>query len=192
MIRPRTSLAQKCPPLQGMESLNFKQRLKQVKALVFDVDGVFTDGSILLLEQGQPVRKMNVRDGYALQLAVKKGWLVCIITGGASDAVAQRFKALGITDVHLRAHNKMDVLTDFLAGHSIQPEHVLYMGDDMPDLPCLRHVGVPTCPADAAFEVREASIFISQHKGGEGCVRDVVEQVLKLNGQWADADAFGW
>lgn len=175
-----------------MEGLNFKQRLAQVQALVFDVDGVFTDGSILLLEQGQPVRKMNVRDGYALQLAVKRGLPICIITGGSSEAVAQRFRALGITDVHLRAHDKLSVLTDFLAGRDISPEHVLYMGDDMPDLPCLRHVGVPTCPADAAYEIRDASIYISPYTGGNGCVRDVVEQVLKLRGQWAEGDAFGW
>jgi 3-deoxy-D-manno-octulosonate 8-phosphate phosphatase (KDO 8-P phosphatase) len=175
-----------------MEGLNFKQRLAHVQAMVFDVDGVFTDGSILIMEQGQPVRTMNVRDGYALQLAVKKGLKVCIITGGSSEAVAQRFRALGITDIHLRAHNKLDVLTDFLAGEGIDPTYVLYMGDDMPDLPCLRHVGVPTCPADAAYEIRDASIYLSPYAGGHGCVRDVVEQVLKVKGLWADGEAFGW
>jgi 3-deoxy-D-manno-octulosonate 8-phosphate phosphatase (KDO 8-P phosphatase) len=167
-----------------MQGLNFKQRLLTVKALVFDMDGVFTDGAILLMDNGESGRFMNTRDGHAIQQAVKNGLIVAIITGGHSESIRQRFRLFGVTDVYLRAHDKADSLDDLLAAYTLDAEHVLYMGDDFPDLPVLTRVGVPTCPADASRDVLDHCIYISPYKGGEGCVRDVIEQTLRVQGKW--------
>ena len=163
---------------------NFKQLLSGIRAFVFDVDGVLTDGSLILLPGGEQVRTMNIRDGYALQLAVKKGYYVAVITGGRSEEVRKRLVGLGITDVFLDSQVKRDSYEEFIASYDLKKENILYMGDDMPDLEVMSIVGVPACPKDAAAEIREISIYISEKKGGEGCVRDVIEQVMRLQGKW--------
>jgi len=163
---------------------NFKSRLKRVTAFIFDVDGVLTDGSVTLLPDGEQVRSMNIKDGYALQLAAKKGYKIGIISGGRSESVRKRMNGLGIYDVFLGADNKCEAFDEFILTYEIKPENILYMGDDMPDWECMQKVGVPTCPEDAVHEIREVSIYTSHKKGGQGCVRDVIEQVLKVQGHW--------
>ena len=159
---------------------------------MFDVDGVFTDGSVFLFENGQPVRRMNIKDGYAVQLAAKKGYRIVIISGGRSEGVKTRLKGLGATDVFLGVANKMETFTDYLEEHNIDPATVLYMGDDIPDYSVMKKSGVPVCPADAATEIKEISIYVSPVKGGYGCVRDVIEQTMRVHGKWMDGDAENW
>ena len=172
--------------------MNYKEKLKEIDTLVFDVDGVFTDNSLYILEDVQPMRKMNVKDGYALQLAVKKGYRVAIISGGRSEAVRQRFQALGLEHINLGAQDKISVFHRFLEETGARPENILYMGDDVPDIPVMKQVGLPCCPQDATEAVKRISTYISPIKGGEGCVRDILEQLLKLNGQWLNKDAHTW
>lgn len=171
---------------------NFKSRLTRVKAFIFDVDGVLTDGSVTLLPDGEQVRMMNIKDGYALQLAVKKGYKIAVISGGKSEMVRKRLNGLGITDVYLGSHTKVDQYTDLLALYDLRPEEILYMGDDIPDYEVMRHVGVPTCPKDSAPEIKNICIYISDKNGGRGAVRDVIEQVLKVQNNWMDDDGFVW
>lgn len=171
---------------------NFKTLLPKVKAFIFDVDGVLTDGSVTLMPDGEQVRTMNIKDGYALQLAVKKGLKIAVITGGRSEMVRKRLNGLGITDVYLGSSEKMDAYNEFIAIHKIHPSEILYMGDDMPDYEVMKRVGVPTCPQDSAPEIKEISVYISDKKGGKGAVRDVIEQVLKVQGKWFDKDGFVW
>lgn len=163
---------------------NFKQLLNEVKGFVFDVDGVLTDGSLTLMPDGEQVRTMNIRDGYALQLAVKKGYKVGVITGGRSESVRKRLNGLGITDVYLNAQEKTSAFEEFLHLHSLEAGSILYMGDDLPDLAVMKKTGIPACPGDAAPEIRAISIYVSAKNGGSGCVRDVIEQVLRLHGKW--------
>ena len=171
---------------------NFKEGLQAVKAFAFDVDGVLSSPEVYLHPTGELMRSMNTKDGYALQYAVKQGYPIGIITGGNTVSVAQRFKGLGITDIYLASSYKMDDFRDFLFKYDLKAEEVLYMGDDMPDLEVMQAVGVPCCPADAVEEVKAVSHYISPHKGGGGCVRDVVEQVLRLHGRWNDVETFTW
>lgn len=167
--------------------------LTRLRALIFDVDGVLSSETITLAATGEPLRTVNIKDGYALQLAVKMGLTVAIITGGKTDAVRLRYASLGITELHLGAAVKRDAYDDLLLRHHLTPEETLYMGDDIPDLPVLQRCGCPCCPRDAAPEVRSAALYISHRDGGRGCVRDVVEQVLRAQGLWmADPRAFGW
>jgi 3-deoxy-D-manno-octulosonate 8-phosphate phosphatase (KDO 8-P phosphatase) len=163
---------------------NYKEYLNNISTFIFDVDGVFTDGSLLITDSGEMLRKMNVKDGYALKTALGKGYHVCIISGGTNESVRERFKALGVTDIYLGAHYKENPLQEFLKSKSIPPEKVLYMGDDLPDIPVMQLIGLPTCPQDAVPEVKAISKYISHKNGGEGCVRDVIEQVLKVRGDW--------
>lgn len=163
--------------------------LTKIKAFALDVDGVLSPSTIPTSADGQPVRMVNVKDGYAIQLAVKLGFGFAIITGGASDAVAARYKALGIDNVYQRASAKLPVLERWMADNGYAAESVLYMGDDIPDLAALRAVGLPCCPYDAAWEVRQTVRYISRFTGGHGCVRDVIEQVLKVQGMWLRDDA---
>ncbi|MEP6748727.1 MAG: HAD family hydrolase [Bacteroidota bacterium] len=157
---------------------------KQVKCFGFDVDGVLTDGSILLLDDGQMARIMNTKDGYALQLAIKKGYHIIIISGGGNAGVQQRLHKLGIENVYINAENKQQVLAAYLQAKNIQPAEVLFMGDDIPDYNAMKSIGLPCCPADAVAEVKSISKYISGLEGGKGCVREVIEKVLKLNGHW--------
>ena len=166
----------------------FLSKLKPIKAFVLDIDGVLTDATIHVTESGEQLRRFNVRDGYAMQLAVKKGYLICVISGGKSKSVILRLQGLGITDVHLGITQKVEVYEKFLNQHQLLPENVLYMGDDIPDIPVMKITGTCACPADAVEEVKEISDYISGKNGGEGCVRDVIEKVLKVQDSWFDAN----
>ena len=163
---------------------NFKQLLNNIKAFVFDVDGVLTDGSLILMHDGEQIRTMNIKDGYALKLAIQKGYKVAVISGGKSESVRTRLQGLGIVDVYLGKENKTEALEEFMLIHSLKSGQILYMGDDMPDYEVMQKVGVATCPADAVHEIKAISIYVSAIKGGKGCVRDVIEQVMKLHGKW--------
>ncbi len=165
---------------------NYKELMPQISTFVFDVDGVLTDGTVTIFPNGELVRKMNIKDGYALKTAIDKGYKVCIISGGTNEGVRTRLQGLGVKDIYLGAHNKMDQLEDYLAGNKIAAEEVLYMGDDIPDLQVMQQVALAACPKDAVPEIQDISIYISQKKGGQGCVRDVIEQVLKVQDKWND------
>jgi 3-deoxy-D-manno-octulosonate 8-phosphate phosphatase (KDO 8-P phosphatase) len=160
------------------------QAFKKINCFVFDVDGVLTDGSLLILDDGQQVRRMNIKDGYALQLAVKKGYHIAVISGGAPEAVKQRLNKLGVENVFLGVENKQQQLERYLQQNKIPLQEVLFMGDDIPDYAAMKAVGLPCCPADAAPEIKQISKYIAVLNGGNGCVREVIEKVLKLNDQW--------
>lgn len=169
--------------------MNVLPIFKKIKAFVLDVDGVLTDSSILLLDDGQQIRRMNIKDGYALQLAIKKGYKVLVISGGNSDAVKLRLQKLGVHDVHLGIQDKKETLLQYAEQHGLLWEEILYMGDDIPDLQVMKMVGLASCPTDAVAEIRQISHYVSPIAGGEGCVRDVIEKVLKLNDHWSlDSD----
>lgn len=165
-------------------NMNLLQQLSQISCFVFDMDGVLTDGTLLVLPDGVMARKMNIKDGYALQLAVKKGYPVIIISGGNSPEAKDRLLKLGVDQVWMGVKDKLSLLKTQLEQKQIPMSQVLYMGDDIPDLAVMQAVGFPCCPADAATDIRLTSKYISSFKGGEGCVRDVMEQVLKLRGDW--------
>lgn len=171
---------------------NLQARLKKVNTFIFDVDGVLTDGMVITLPDGDQVRRMNIKDGYALQHAVKKGYQILIISGGTSESVRKRLNGLGIEKVHLACKNKVEVYEKLKAEQGLQEEEILYMGDDIPDYKLMKMVGFAACPQDAAAEIKSISDYISAKKGGEGCVREILEQVLKLNGHWMDDDSHEW
>ena len=163
---------------------NYKELLKDITTFVFDVDGVFTDSSILITTQGELLRKMSVRDGYAVKTALEQGYRICIISGGSNEGVRQRMRALGVTDIYLGAAYKEESLRAYLMDFDIRPEEVLYMGDDIPDIPAMQMCGMVACPQNAVPEVKRIAQYISQLAGGEGCVREIIEQVLKVRGHW--------
>jgi 3-deoxy-D-manno-octulosonate 8-phosphate phosphatase (KDO 8-P phosphatase) len=165
---------------------SYKEFLKDITTFIFDVDGVFTDGTLLITSEGQMLRRMSVKDGYALKTAVQKGYNVCIITGGTDPGVQKRLEGLGVDKVYLGAHLKEAPLKEYLEQNNIALENVLYMGDDMPDIPPMKLVALATCPQDAVPEVKAVSKYVSHRNGGQGCVRDVIEQVLKVRGDWRD------
>jgi len=169
---------------------NFKEKLHDVKAFAFDVDGVFTDGDVIIYPSGELVRTTNTRDGYAVHKAIQQGFPVAIISGGKSEAVRERFKGLGVTDIYLGATDKVEALDDFRFKHGIELDQIVYMGDDIPDYEVMKRVGFPTCPSDAATEIIAISSYISSYAGGKGCVRDIIEQVLKLKGAWVNSDNY--
>jgi 3-deoxy-D-manno-octulosonate 8-phosphate phosphatase (KDO 8-P phosphatase) len=171
---------------------NYKALLQEVDTFIFDYDGVMTDGKVILMEEGQPLRMAHVKDGYVLQLIVKLGYNVVIISGGFSRSMENRFETLGIKDVYLGIKKKEVVLKEYLDRNNIDPKNVVYMGDDIPDFRVMKMVGIPVCPADAAEEIKDISIYISDRKGGEGCVRDIIEQVLKVQGKWMSEEAYSW
>jgi 3-deoxy-D-manno-octulosonate 8-phosphate phosphatase (KDO 8-P phosphatase) len=164
--------------------MNFKEKFNKITTFIFDVDGVLTDGTVMLLPGGELVRKMNIKDGYALQLAIKQGFNICIITGGKSESVKDRLKGLGITDVYLNVQDKVDKYEDYIFSNELSSEEILYMGDDMPDYQVMQKVFLATCPNDAAPEIKNICEYISPKNGGQGCVRDIIEQVLKVQGKW--------
>ena len=164
---------------------NYKEIMPEITTFIFDVDGVLTDGTVTVFPNGELIRTMNIKDGYALKVAIDMGYRVCIISGGTNEAVKLRLKALGVTDVYLGAHNKIEFFTEYLERHKIDPKEVLYMGDDIPDLPVMLRSGLATCPKDAVQEIRNISLYVSQKNGGKGCVRDVIEQVLKVQDKWS-------
>ena len=167
--------------------------LRKIRALIFDVDGVLSRQTISLHPNGEPMRTVNIKDGYALQHAMKCGMTMAIISGAKTEAVRKRYEGLGLKDIVLGAAVKIQAYEELLAKHGLTDEEVLYMGDDIPDFEIMRRVGVPCCPSDAAQEIKEISLYVSPCKGGEGCGRDVIEQVLKVQGKWMHDDtAFGW
>ncbi len=172
--------------------MNYKEKLKHINTFIFDYDGVLTDGTVYPSVDGEMMRTANVKDGYALQLAVKKGYNVAIISGGKSESMTQRLKALNIQDVHLGVKNKMEVFHKYMKEKSLEKEQVLYMGDDIPDYHIMQEVGVATCPEDAVEEIKSISDYISHKEGGKGAVRDIIQQVLKVQGKWMDGEAFHW
>lgn len=167
--------------------------LSKIKGFAFDVDGVLSPSTIPLGEDGMPRRMVNIKDGYALQLAMKKGYKIAIITGGKDESVRARYSSLGITDIYLGASKKLPILTEWMKANSLSVEEVAFMGDDIPDLQCMHHVGLPCAPFDAAWENKDMALYVSKTQGGYGCVRDLLEQVMKAQGKWlSDEDAFGW
>lgn len=161
--------------------------------VIFDVDGVLSTSTVAMDGEGMPLRTLNVKDGYAIQLAVKAGLGVAILSGGRSEAVELRYRYLGMTDICMGAVHKEEVYDALLRRHGLTDGEVLYMGDDIPDLPVLRRAGCACCPCDAVAEVRAASCYVSDRCGGCGCARDVLEQVLRAQGKWLrDEEAFGW
>jgi 3-deoxy-D-manno-octulosonate 8-phosphate phosphatase (KDO 8-P phosphatase) len=163
--------------------MNILSLFKPIKTFVFDVDGVLAT-SMLLVLQGEIARSMNIKDGFALQLAVKKGYRVVIISGGKSEAVRERLTGLGIKDIFLGTHHKKEKLLEYVQQHDLKWEEILFMGDDIPDYTAMQLVGLPCCPADAVNEIKQIARYISPVNGGCGCGRDVIEKVLKLNGHW--------
>lgn len=163
---------------------SYKEYLEHITTFIFDVDGVLTDGTITVTTNGEMLRRMNIKDGFALKTAVDQGFNVCIISGGSNEGVRKRLRGLGITDIYLGSHHKVDQLDEYLDIYNIKPEQVLYMGDDIPDLPVMKIIGLPCCPQDAVPEIKAVSKYISHKNGGKGAVRDVIEQVLKVHGKW--------
>jgi 3-deoxy-D-manno-octulosonate 8-phosphate phosphatase (KDO 8-P phosphatase) len=169
---------------------NFKEDLMMVKAFAFDVDGVLSCDTIPMHPNGEPMRTANIKDGFALQKAVKLGYPISIITGGNTQSVRNRYQALGIEDIYMGASHKMEQLNEWMALRSLKPENVLYMGDDLPDFYVMQTVGIPVCPADAVEEVKSLCKYISDRNGGRGCARDVIEQVLRAHGKWGEIHAW--
>jgi 3-deoxy-D-manno-octulosonate 8-phosphate phosphatase (KDO 8-P phosphatase) len=164
---------------------NFKEDIARVEAFVFDVDGVMTDGGIIPTPDGDFIRRYYAKDGYAMACAIREGYKVCIISGGRGAMLENRLKMLGVTRMYLDCMDKVAAIEEFLRDYNLDRESVIYMGDDIPDLECMRVVGIPVCPADAAMEVIEASRYVSEYDGGRGAVRDIVEQVMRVQGKWA-------
>lgn len=172
--------------------MNYKAKLHDIKAFVFDYDGVISDGNIWSADDKIIVRSGNVKDGYAIQYALRKGYTVAVLSGGNGTSIQARMKMLGVEDVYLGSHRKMEIFENFLKEKSLKAEQVLYVGDDIPDYDVMKVVGVAVCPADAAEEIKSVADYISRRTGGHGCVRDVIEQVLRLQGQWFHEDAKAW
>lgn len=166
--------------------MNLLEQFKDIQTFIFDVDGVLTNSQLLVTEEGQLLRQMSVRDGYALKHAVNMGYNVCIITGGKSEGVKKRLEGLGITDIFLGASDKLTIYKEYIYSKSLEEDSILYMGDDLPDYYVMRKVGFPVCPADAVPEIFSVAKYVSPLKGGDGCARDVIEKVLKLNGDWME------
>ncbi|MGL3001986.1 KdsC family phosphatase [Flavobacterium sp. RSSB_23] len=166
---------------------SYKEIMNDITTFVFDVDGVLTDGSVFVNNAGEMLRTMNIRDGYALKAAVDNGYNVCIISGGSNEGVRVRLRNLGITDIHLGTPDKVATFDEYTDVYNIQPKHVLYMGDDIPDYHVMQLVGLPTCPQDASPEIKAISKYISHKNGGQGAVRDVIEQVMKVQGKWMES-----
>jgi 3-deoxy-D-manno-octulosonate 8-phosphate phosphatase (KDO 8-P phosphatase) len=171
---------------------NFKENLIKVRAFIFDIDGVLSLQTIGLNAFGVPNRTVNLRDGYALQFAVKKGYFIGVISGSSSKEYQRRLKLLGIKDIYLNSRSKLEHFNYFLKKYNLDRSEVLFMGDDIPDYQVMKEAGVPVCPSDADSEIKQVAVYISDKKGGEGCVRDVIEQVLRLHNKWMDSDAYNW
>lgn len=165
---------------------NFKEDIAKTKAFILDVDGVMTDGGIMPIEGGTDfIRKYNAKDGYAIAYAVRRGYKVCVITGGHGNLLRSRMERLGVTKLYLNCMDKIAAMQEFFAEYDVNPATTIYMGDDIPDLECMELVGIPVCPADACSEVVEASRYVSEFCGGRGAVRDIIEQTLRAQDEWA-------
>ncbi|MBK0368985.1 KdsC family phosphatase [Flavobacterium agrisoli] len=166
---------------------SYKEIMNDITTFIFDVDGVLTDGTVFVNTQGEMLRTMSTRDGYAMKAAVDAGYNVCIISGGSNEGVRVRLRYLGITDIHLGVASKIETFDEYTDIYNIKPEQVLYMGDDIPDFQVMSLVGLPACPQDACPEIKGISRYISHVKGGKGAVRDVIEQVMKVQGKWMES-----
>ncbi|MBS1576109.1 MAG: HAD hydrolase family protein [Bacteroidetes bacterium] len=164
--------------------MNVLELFKKITTFVFDVDGVLTDGTVLVLENGVQARRMNIKDGLALQMALRNGFRILVISGGHSKPVVERLNKLGVQDVYMSVSDKKDFIRKYISEKKLNLEEFLFMADDLPDLELLESVGVASCPADAVREVKEIAQYISPMKGGYGCVRDIIEKVLKVQGKW--------
>lgn len=167
-----------------MDKPNYKALLPNITTFIFDVDGVLTNGKVLITSQGEMYREMDTKDGYALKCALVQGYKVCIISGGTNEGVRNRLKALGIYDIYLGAHHKQEPFEDLMDSYDLKPEEILYMGDDVPDIVVMEQVAVAACPNDAVSDVKEIANYVSHKKGGEGCVREIIEQTLRVQGKW--------
>lgn len=167
----------------------FKEDLMKVAAFIFDVDGVLSHECIVIDASGELLRTANTKDGYAIQYAVKKGYPVAIITGGISESVEKRYRGLGVKDIYMGSKNKIKDFEDFVAKYNLNPDEIMYMGDDLPDYDVMKRIGIPTCPANAVEQIKAISNYISDKEGGYGCVRDVIEQVLRAHSKWLEADS---
>lgn len=176
---------------QIMSKINYD--LSRIRGIVFDVDGVLSPSTINLGNNGMPIRMVNIKDGYAIQLAVKKGYKIAVITGADTPAIATRYNALGIKDVYLKASHKLPLLQNWMSENDLSSSEVAYIGDDIPDYEVMRAVGLPVAPADAADDIKEIARYISPVNGGYGVARDLLEEILRVNGHWmSHAEAFGW
>ncbi len=167
---------------------NFKEKLNKINTFIFDIDGVFTDNKVLVMENGEVVRNVHSKDGYAVQLAVKKGYTIVILSGGNNTAVKNLLAKTGIQHLFINQHEKLQCYKDFINENNLRDEQILYMGDDLPDYEVMSRVGVPACPNDSATEIKDISIYISPKNGGQGCVRDIIEQVMRVQGNWVIAN----
>ncbi len=163
---------------------NYKENLIDIKAFIFDVDGVLTDGKLLISESGELLRSMNVKDGFAMKFAIDNGYKIGIISGGTNEGVRNRLKKLGIEEIHLKSHDKIIHFESFVKKYSFEAKNILVMGDDIPDIPIIKAAGIGTCPQDAVPEVKSACQYVSKNNGGKGAVRDVIEQVMKIQNKW--------
>tara|TARA_B110000444_G_scaffold22112_1_gene18375 strand:+ start:787 stop:1317 length:531 start_codon:yes stop_codon:yes gene_type:complete len=168
-----------------MTNKNYKAILPQIKTFIFDVDGVLTDGKVLVTTKGEMYRALDTKDGYAIKCAILQGYKIVIISGGTNEGIRDRFKALGISDIYLGAHHKLDPFQDLIDNYDLNPEEILFVGDDIPDIPIMEKVGISCCPADAVSDVKSIVNYISHKNGGQGCVREIIEQVLRVQGKWS-------
>lgn len=164
--------------------MRYPENLTQITTFIFDIDGVLTDGSVILEPTGEQTRTMNIKDGFALQLAVKRGYKVAIISGGKNEIVRKRFTGLGIHDVYMGASDKWDSFDELKLTYNLNNDEIAYMGDDIPDYEIMSKIALPTCPADAASEIKSIAQYISPFDGGKGCVRDIIEKVMRAQGKW--------
>jgi len=163
---------------------SYKEIMNHITTFIFDVDGVLTDSSVHITSTGEMLRVMNIRDGFAMKAAIESGYNVCVISGGSNEGVRIRLRNLGITDIHLATPDKVETFKEYTELYTIKPEEVLYMGDDIPDYHVMKLVGLPACPQDASSEIKAISKYISHKNGGKGAVREVIEQVMKVQGKW--------
>lgn len=169
---------------------NYKELLHKITTLVFDYDGVLTNGIVLLTENDEILRTSNVKDAFALQYAVDNGYRIAILTRGKSNVIKSLFKKMGVQDIFLGVSDKNGLFDTYLEENNLKPDEVLFMGDDLPDYQVLKRVAVPCCPADAVEEIKNVSVYISGYKGGQGCVRDIIEQVMKVQGKWMTQEKY--
>ena len=167
-----------------MNNKNYKTILPKIKTFIFDIDGVLTDGKVLITNEGELLRALDTKDGYAMKCALAQGFKIVIISGGSNEGIRDRFRAFGIHDIYLGANHKLKAYEDLMDNYVLNPNEILYVGDDIPDIPVMKEVGVSCCPSDAVSDVKSIVDYVSHKKGGEGCVREIIEQVLRVQGKW--------